>query len=389
MTTPTPASGLDWRDAQHFGGGHRLPCIRCGRGAFCLDESGRPSHKTCAEAAARAASGTRPGADAQTAQLVNDPAAPAQDRDGDLLAAALACAERGWRVFPIRPRVKKPPAVADWEGRATADRARIQRCWQHRPSLNVGIACGPSGLVVIDLDRPKPGQSPPPEWAGAADGAQVLAALADRHGQPYPADTFTVRTATGGTHLYFTAPPGAELRNTTGRHRTGLGWLIDTRAAGGYVVAPGSVVNLPDGTGAYQVVNDRPPAPLPPWLADLLTTARTPPPPPLSAPTGRAQVADLPAYVQAALKGELARVTGAVTGGRNHALNKAAYNLGRLVGAGVLPEEAANDALWNAAAVHFCTGPNAFTPADARATIRSALAAGTRNPRTITRGNAA
>ena len=37
------------------------------------------------------------------------------------------------------------------------------------------------------------------------------------------------------------------------------------------MVAPGSVVDLPDGTGRYEVVYDRPPAPLPDWLAALLT----------------------------------------------------------------------------------------------------------------------
>ena len=37
------------------------------------------------------------------------------------------------------------------------------------------------------------------------------------------------------------------------------------------MVAPGSFVDLPDGTGRYEVVYDRPPAPLPDWLAALLT----------------------------------------------------------------------------------------------------------------------
>ena len=34
------------------------------------------------------------------------------------LAIALACARRGWRVFPIRPQ-SQPPAITDWETRAT------------------------------------------------------------------------------------------------------------------------------------------------------------------------------------------------------------------------------------------------------------------------------
>ena len=39
------------RRPRHWGGAQRLPCIHCGEGAFCRDENGRPSHKTCAEAA--------------------------------------------------------------------------------------------------------------------------------------------------------------------------------------------------------------------------------------------------------------------------------------------------------------------------------------------------
>ena len=45
------------------------------------------------------------------------------------------------------------------------------------------------------------------------------------------------------------------------------------------MVAPGSFVDLPDGTGRYQVVYDRPPAPLPDWLAALLDRRRAANPP--------------------------------------------------------------------------------------------------------------
>ncbi|MFG2002110.1 bifunctional DNA primase/polymerase [Spirillospora sp. NPDC048911] len=306
-------------------------------------------------------------------------------------AAALACAARGWHVFPLRPRDKRPLArFTDWETHATTDPNRIRAFWGRGPAFNVAIACGPSGLVVIDLDTPKPDETPPRQWAmpGVNEGADVLAVLCERHGERFPAETFAVTTRRGGMHLYFTAPPGVELRNTAGRNRTGLGWLIDTRATGGYVVAPGSHVDLPDGTGPYRVVNNVPPAPLPAWLARLLTPT-TAPTPVLGAKNEAGEVADLPAYVQAALKGETERVTAAMTGGRNHALNKAAYNLGRLAATGALDPDLAGSVLYDAATVHFSTGPNAFTPADARATIRSALAAGARKPRTITEGNAA
>ncbi|NVI93181.1 bifunctional DNA primase/polymerase [Actinomadura sp. BRA 177] len=309
----------------------------------------------------------------------------------EVAAAALACAARGWHVFPLRPRDKRPLArFTDWETHATTDPARIRAFWERGPAFNAAVACGPSGLVVVDLDTPKPGERPPAAWdmPGVNEGADVLAVLAERHGEAFPLDTFTVTTRRGGMHLYFTPPPGALLRNTSGRHATGLGWLIDTRANGGYVVAPGSFVDLPDGTGPYRIVNDAPPAELPAWLARLLTSAPRPPSV-LSADSVAGTVANLPAYVQAALKGEAARVADAVTGGRNHALNKAAYNLGRLTGAGALDPDTAASVLFEAAAVHFGPTRAHVTPAEARATIRSALAAGARHPRTITRGNPA
>ncbi|WP_370027732.1 bifunctional DNA primase/polymerase [Planotetraspora sp. GP83] len=94
----------------------------------------------------------------------------------------------------------------------------------------------------------------PPRTAGVNDGADVLAVLCEQAGQPLPFDTFTVRTRRGGLHLYFTAPIGGPVLGNTQGSRGGLGWLIDTRAHGGYVVGPGSVVDLPDGTGPYEVI---------------------------------------------------------------------------------------------------------------------------------------
>lgn len=61
---------------------------------------------------------------------------------------------------PLIPGDKRP-AVTDWETRATTDRERITLCWTHAP-YNVGIATGPSRLVVVDLDVPKcPDDTPP------------------------------------------------------------------------------------------------------------------------------------------------------------------------------------------------------------------------------------
>ncbi|MFC7646600.1 bifunctional DNA primase/polymerase [Streptosporangium lutulentum] len=155
------------------------------------------------------------------------------------LRYALAAAARGWHVFPVSIGDKPPlKGFTDWETNATTDPETIRRCWS-RASYNIGIACGPSNLVVIDLDTRKDGQSPPPSWdlPGVNEGADVLAVLCERAGEPLPFETFSVRTRRGGTHLYFTAPDGPALRNTEGAWG-GLGWLIDTRAGAGTCSAP-------------------------------------------------------------------------------------------------------------------------------------------------------
>ncbi|WP_240501699.1 bifunctional DNA primase/polymerase, partial [Streptomyces neyagawaensis] len=134
-----------------------------------------------------------------------------------LLRAALDAAERGWHVFPLRPHTKRPALHGEsacprtgpcatghrkWEQRATTDPDLIRATWARAP-YNVGIATGPSGLVVVDLDMPKGKGS-----SDAPSGATTFAALCERTGQPVPT-TRRTRTASGGEHLYFTAPAGA------------------------------------------------------------------------------------------------------------------------------------------------------------------------------------
>ena len=185
-----------------------------------------------------------------------------------LTRVALDAAARGWHVFPLAVGAKRPAlhgaarcpgtgACAEghrgWEQRATTDPHRIRRAWAHAP-YNVGIATGPSGLCVLDLDTAEPGEPVPERWArhGVRGGEDVLAVVAAEAEQDVPGDTLTVATPSGGLHLYFAAPHGVELRNTGGDAGRGLGWKVDTRAGGGYVVAPGSVT----GTGTYRSALD-------------------------------------------------------------------------------------------------------------------------------------
>jgi Bifunctional DNA primase/polymerase, N-terminal len=281
---------------------------------------------------------------------------------------ALHCAARGWHIFPITPGAKKPPAIDRWETRASTDPDQIHRWWRTIP-FTVGIATGPSGLVVVDLDTLKPSEALPAQWAarGIGSSVAVLRSLARQHGTSIT-PTFTVSTPSGGWHLYYTAPAGAPLRNTQGV----IGRKIDTRAHGGYVVAPG----CPVPPSAYELIDDRGPTELPHWLHQALTPK---PPPALSAPAVAATI-NASGYALAALQGECQRVRTAPPGQHNAILCRAAYALGQLVGAHLLAKTTARAELTTAAQALISADCDC-TPREITRVITAGLAAGARNPR--------
>lgn len=138
--------------------------------------------------------------------------------------AALSYAARGWSVFPLVER-DKIPAVKGGFKVATDDAGQIAAMWDHRPSLNVGIATGTAsrGLVVIDLDV---------DDARGEDGVATLREWEREHGE-LP-ETATAETGSGGMHLYYMCnqPVGCSVDNEKG---------VDVRGDGGYVVAPPSI----------------------------------------------------------------------------------------------------------------------------------------------------
>jgi hypothetical protein len=325
-----------------------------------------------------------------------------------LLTAALDYAARSWHVFPLWPGSKAPAVPDAWQRRATCDPDLIHRWWAARP-FNIGLAVGPSRLVVVDLDPAKPGRhgcgggaatsattatsqvNPVASCRGTtrasatsatshqpAHGRDVFADLCHRHGQPIPANTYTVATPSGGWHLYYQHPTGPVLRNTKGGTGRALGHNIDTRGHGGYVVAPGSLIN----GRPYTVVRDLPLAPLPGWLTTLLhnlDTAATTPPTRPATPTPAPLGADRrSAYLRAALDREAGHVHTAPKGRRNAALWGAAVALGQLVAGGELDATTVTTVLEQA-------GNSAGLPAgEVRPTIRSGLRRGAQHPRTVT-----
>ncbi|MGW5396261.1 bifunctional DNA primase/polymerase [Streptomyces sp. NPDC003952] len=294
-------------------------------------------------------------------------------RDGrvQLLAEALSLAARGWPVFPLRPGSKTPAlhkqslcprtdACSDghlkWEQRATTDGAVIVRCWTHKP-YNIGLATGPAGLVVIDLDTPKANSG-----QDAPGGAETFTALCERAGQAVPT-TYRTRTPSGGAHLYFTAPPGIRLGNTAGK----LAPFIDTRAHGGYVVAPGSTT----AAGTYEVTDPSPVVELPAWLLSLLQ-----PPAPRPAPLRMPAAVRGGSVARAALHAECEAVRQAPAQQANNTLNRSAFKVGRFVAWGDIPRKEVEEAFQAAGE------ERGLTVAECRSTIRSALDSSARTVRT-------
>jgi len=166
--------------------------------------------------------------------------------------AARRYAEKGWPVFPLRPRGKKPLTDHGFKD-ATTSPDLISNWWRRWPAANVGVATGrASQLLVIDVD-PRNG------------GDETLEELEAQLG-PLEARVEAL-TGGGGRHLYFEYSD-----NPPDRWPKGLGAGLDLKSDGGYVVAPPSV-HPSGGTYCWEVshhFDDATPGPLPwPWL-DLI-----------------------------------------------------------------------------------------------------------------------
>ncbi|MEW1914609.1 bifunctional DNA primase/polymerase [Kitasatospora sp. NPDC085895] len=336
---------------------------------------------------------------------------------------ALWCAEQGWPVHPLTPGSKLPAgncAACSSPGHtaegcpcltagrwchgffaATTDPALIRTWWTKNPRFGVGIACGPAGLVVIDVDaHPAPVPSRDRllpgipiddhvDLTGLANGFHTLGLLAALRGAPSPADdtaTLRVRTPSGGLHIWYRAHPHLPLRSSTGSGKNrALAWQVDIRARGGYIIAPGTTT--PAGT-YIALGTSRSPAPLPNWLAqDLLRThhaeelhsptaaATMPPPRARQAVIAAGGATSVPKALHTVLA-EVAACAAAPEGmGFTEKLNRAAFTAGGLVAAGRLRPHEAESLLRETA-----TTARPHQDRRCESIIRTGLEAGARRP---------
>lgn len=179
----------------------------------------------------------------------------------DYLTAAIAYIERGMYVLPLVPGQKEPFAPLAPHGfkSATTDRETVKRWWTQHPDCNIGIACGSSGIVAVDVD-PRNG------------GDETLAKLEALHG-PLTSSVHAL-TGGGGQHIIYRAEPGLDLPGKAGEG-------IDLKASG-YIVAPPSL--HPSGKRYAWADGCSPadgctPSPMPDWLRSMARKPRPAPEP--------------------------------------------------------------------------------------------------------------
>jgi hypothetical protein len=278
------------------------------------------------------------------------------------LTAALAYARHGIPVLPVHPpaadggcscgregcdRPGKHPLLRHGLTDASTDPRLIEMWWARWPEANVGLRTG----VVMDV--------------ADVDSVEGWHGLCHLLGGSMPAGP-QARTGGGGWHFWF-RPLGYG-------NRVRLLPGVDWRGDGGYVVAPpsrharGSEYAWIFGPGYLLPV-------APPALRDLI---RGPEP-----FTPERPIEHPERYAEVALASAADRVAGAPVGTRNDTLNRAAFAMGRLVGAGLIDAGEVRREL--EAAARTC----GLGRAETRRTVHSGLTAGIRSPITRVRRGAA
>jgi hypothetical protein len=269
------------------------------------------------------------------------------------LTAALAYARHGIPVLPVHTpaedgrcscgrstcdRAGKHPRLRHGLTEASTDPRRIEMWWARWPDANVGLRTG----VVMDV--------------ADVDSAEGWHGLRHLLGGAMPAGP-QVRTGGGGWHFWF--------RTTGYGNRVRLLPGVDWRGAGGYVVAPPSRhLSGADYRWLVRPLDESPTAPS--ALLDMIAG-------PVFESPG-APISHPDRYAAVALEAEADRVARAPVGSRNDTLNRAAFALGRLVGAGLLD-------LWLVSRVLTDAALQAgLGRAEIHRTIRSGLTAGRRQP---------
>jgi hypothetical protein len=264
-----------------------------------------------------------------------------------------AVALLGWRVYPAS-RHSKAACFKGATSAATCDLDVIAGWQAEYGPCNWRVVMAGSGIWSLDVDAP--GQD------HEADGISALKALVLKHGALPPRPT--TRSGGGGYALFF-SHTDEKITGATGTPAKG----IDPRRGNLTVTLPPSIhvtTRCPyiwaPGMAPWEV---NPPT-APDWLLNLLK------PPP--EPEYRHPIANTTDAARRVLYRAAGVIMNAGPGQRNEALNRRSYIIGRMIGAGILAEQEAVDALYGAARA---TG---LSHHEIKATLKSSLSSGMRQP---------
>lgn len=284
------------------------------------------------------------------------------------LKMALKYAARGWAVIPVHVAAKNPetgevacscgsrtcaapgkhPVPLNGVHSCSKDPATIRQWWADMPLANVAVACGEvSGIVVLDVD-PRNG------------GLESLKRLSRGPRSLYS------KTGGGGMHIFFHYKKGVSYPKQ-------IAPGLDIRSDGAYIVAPPS---MHVSGGSYSWGNEADIAPFD-WLGEQIDrcskgNGHSPP----TETAERFQKADSD-YAEHVLELAVASVQLSDKGTRNETLNREAYSLGGLVGAGLLDRVLVREKLYKAA---IAAG---LDRAEIESTLNRALSDGIRKPRVV------
>ena len=177
--------------------------------------------------------------------------------DADPLAAALAYANAGWYVLPVRTDTKHPGSVvgAGWPSMSSRD-AKTITAWFAGTDHGIALHCGRSGAVVLDVD----------DYEHIPD--DIIAAIENTQ-CPYQS---TRADEPGRGHYLMANETGRRIGNGLGKLATTPKWGEVRGANGVIIVAP----SMHPSGGHYRWERTGAVPPIPEYLAEALPDSTNP-----------------------------------------------------------------------------------------------------------------
>ena len=187
--------------------------------------------------------------------------------ENTLLESALQYARRGWYVFPCREKNGEPffdkklgkerflkaksPYILGGFQVATTDEHQIKEWWTKWPNAAIGVSCGHSNLVAIDID--------------IKDGRKGF----DNFMRLNVSDSGALHSLTpsGGNHIIYSGQEHSQANVLKG---------VDLRSIGGYILVPPSKIEVDSKVLSYIELDDwdRTPSKVPTDLIEKLNLLR-------------------------------------------------------------------------------------------------------------------